>query len=1376
MKKMILAISLIIINGIAGLQLLAQTQPDNFTENPGKEINMPGAMDFIPNEILVKFRDEFQVTPEGLIKQSSASKGVNSLLAGYSIEGAEKIFHSYKQTKNKLTVRTPSGSEMEVPSLHNIFRLVLVNSGERKNLPLDITEVLSELRKLPEVEFAEPNYLYSIGDFSAVSPVIVDAGCNTSDNKNDKDGSKGLLPDDPLFTQQWGIPAIKADEVWLTHTGDTSSVIAIVDTGVEWLHPDLAENIWTNHYDIPGNEKDDDNNGFIDDVRGWDFISNDNNPTDDNSHGTHCAGIAAAEGDNGIGIAGVNWKAKIMPVKVFQSSGWADAANISQGINYASSNGADVISMSFGSYAHSLTMEAALANAYATSVLIAAAGNDGLCIGPGRCPDFRMGQPVFPAAISFVLGVQAPPLPPIGFSNYDQDGAVFSAYEEQYNYELSAPGTAIISCIPGGSYRSYSGTSMAAPYAAGAVSLFKELFPTYSQELLWGTIINTSGDYLDIYQAVQAEPVPVLNVFKFVLSDTISGGDGDWKADAGETIQMEVFVRNTWGVSDSIYVGLEFDEFEDPTTATILQQECYIGSVGSYSSLSNFSDPLEISLNPDLAHGREIRFRLLTWKGKAKEYLTSIPVKVRVEHGTELIGVIDDTLRLTADKFWLVSNSFKLGSNGVLIINPGSTIKIEKTITNYGKIIAVGTSDSLIYIIGPSGINGGSKTFSYTDFSGIQYANIITGGENTYANCSFHDCTIYGVNLVTAFSQGNHHFTNCTFNNFPYGNGRIFDYLTGYSVEYSNFNNIHIGITYWSPSEPFRYCNFSNSSNIPFSNIDIELCNLFTDISYTVPEGTFWDIPLNYWGTTDSLSIALKIQDFWDNSALSLISYSDILNKPDSLAHGCVWKVVVNGFDTQDEFTQLDPLGVGRHKFDVYFNRPMDIAFTPTVSMGVREPFTQISINEDASWSSDSLVYTVYKTLGLTDADGINRIKVTGGKDTEGFDLVPENERFNVNIQSQGSLSTEFMATPGMGKVDLEWSSPDEFVDDLLGYNMYRYTFINDSTTTDTILVNSSMIADTVYTDFNVVPGTRYFYTYKTVRTDFTESSFSNIVAATPYTAEKGDANGDLSVNVSDIISTVSYILMNYPQPFIFEAADMNTDGVINVLDVTSIVHRILNPTKSESGVRATGTAKLIVRNDTLFIWSDVPIAGIQFVMHNVSVNDYSVLKTLDGFERIALQRADSLFFLAYSMTGKTVGPGEIPIIKLNSKSVLINGLILSDSKGASINSVITDIGGPSVISLPSDSFFELDQNYPNPFKSETTIIFRLIKPVDEVSFKVYNASGKIVDEIIFSDPLEGETRFTWRPRTGNGVYLGKMSVRTSGSTLAEKTIKMIIR
>lgn len=1373
MKRMFTAAIFLMAFSTVFVTVSAQ-QSDSFIEGNEDGIKIPDHTNFLSNEIIVKFRDDFTVSPDLLEKGTSSSKGINSFFEHNKIEKAEKLFKSAKPVKNKSFIRTPQGLEMEVPDMHNIYRLVLSESEGAKSGSEGILEIIKELNQYPEVEYAEPNYLYSIGDFTPSSPVIKGEGVTSLPDKKSGSDTKGLTPDDPLFSEQWGIPAINADEVWSTHTGDTNTVIAILDTGVDWLHPDLMENIWANQYEIPDNGKDDDNNGYVDDIRGWDFISNENNPADDNSHGTHCAGIAAATGNNGIGIAGVNWNARIMPVKVFQSSGWADAATISQGINYAASNGADVISMSFGSYAHSLTMEAALANAYATSVLVAAAGNDGLCIGPGRCSDFRTGQPMFPAAISFVLGVQAPPLPPNGFSNFDQDGSVFSAYAEQYNYELSAPGIGIISCIPGGNYRSYSGTSMAAPYAAGAVALYKELYPTHSQELLWGTIINTSSDYLDIYQAVQAEPVPVLNVVKYVISDTISSGDGDWKADAGETVQLEVFVRNTWGVSDSVYVGVEFDEFEDPATATILKQESYIGSVGSYATLSNFSDPLEILLNPDLAHGREIRFRLLTWRGKGKEYLTSVPFRLRVEHGTELMGVIDDTLRLTSDKAWLVVNSLKIGTNGVLIINPGTYLKVEKAITNYGKIIGVGTPDSLIQIVGPEGFVSGYKEFKYADFQGFS-SSIISDGENIFDWCNFHDCSM-PPNWSMVFSRGINSFQNCQFSNLS---ARYIFHWCNLLIEKSNFLGIP-STFFWEyssqPPETIINSNFVDVSTIIKYSTVINSNIITNGLDFIVPDGIYWDLPDNYWGSIDSITISKKITDFWDNSALSLISYSDILFKPDSLAHGCVWKVVVNGSDAQDEFDQLDPLGVGRHKFEVYFNRPMDVAYPPTVSMGVREPYTQIAINEDASWSADSMVFIVYKTLGLTGADGINRIKVTGGKDPEGFDLVPENERFNVNIQSQGSLSTEFMATPGMGKVDLEWSSPDEFVDDLLGYNMYRYTFITDSTTTDTLLINSTMITDTLYTDFDVVPGNSYFYAYKTVRTDFAESSFSNIVAAIPYTADKGDANGDLAVNVSDIIATVSFILLNNPQPFIFDAADMNSDLVINVLDVTGIVNRILNLSKSASKLAAEGTATLYKRNDTVYIKSDVPVAGIQFFIHNVDADGYSVLKILDGFERIALHRGDSLFFLAYSMTGKTVGPGEIPVIKLNSESILIDGLILSNTKGASINSIITGIVTPGVIEDIADSFFELEQNYPNPFTGETTIIFRLIKPVDEVLFAIYDTRGRLVDEILIRHPVEGENRFTWKPETGSGLYLGKMSVRLSSVKSAEKTIKIIVR
>ena len=165
-----------------------------------------------------------------------------------------------------------------------------------------------------------------------------------------------------------------------------------------------------------------------------------------------------------------------MPVTVMQSDGTGDVATIIKGIDYAAANGADVINMSFGGYAYSIAEEQALARAYQTAVLVAAAGNDCMIINPDkRCPVCReWGAPMFPAAFTFVLGVEASNRDGsrASFSNYDDDGPTFSAFGEEklYNYELRAPGTAMTSTFPGGKYKALNGTSMASPLVAGAIS------------------------------------------------------------------------------------------------------------------------------------------------------------------------------------------------------------------------------------------------------------------------------------------------------------------------------------------------------------------------------------------------------------------------------------------------------------------------------------------------------------------------------------------------------------------------------------------------------------------------------------------------------------------------------------------------------------------------------------------------------------------------------------------------------------------------------------------------------------------------------------------------------------------------------------------
>ncbi|MFH1282201.1 MAG: S8 family serine peptidase [bacterium] len=304
-------------------------------------------------------------------------------------------------------------------------------------------------------------------------------------------------PNDPKYSEQWGLEKISAAQAWNVTTGDSGIIIAMIDTGVDYNHVDLRDKIWINEDEIAGNGIDDDGNGYVDDFRGYNFtafLKNDtNNPMDIDGHGTHTAGIAAASTDNNIGIAGVARECKIMAIK-------SDFTTISieRAILYAIDNGADIISMSFGGATEGGIAVEEIAEAYEQGVvLVAAAGNNGRFPGTDGRP-----AKIYPAASQEVIAIAA--------TDLQDQRAYFSNYGDWV--DLAAPGIGIMSTYKNGGYAKLEGTSMSTPFVSGAAGLLLSLNDTLTPEEVRSILkdsavrIDTDKDIgagrLDLYKAV----------------------------------------------------------------------------------------------------------------------------------------------------------------------------------------------------------------------------------------------------------------------------------------------------------------------------------------------------------------------------------------------------------------------------------------------------------------------------------------------------------------------------------------------------------------------------------------------------------------------------------------------------------------------------------------------------------------------------------------------------------------------------------------------------------------------------------------------------------------------------------------------------------
>ena len=314
---------------------------------------------------------------------------------------------------------------------------------------LPVEEAIARYEASPDVEYAQPDFLYT---------------------------ASATTPNDPSYSKLWGLnntgqtggtsdADADAPEAWDVTTGGPDTVVAVIDEGVDVSHPDLRDNIWTNPDEVAGNRIDDDRNGYVDDVNGWDFVHNDASvydAADGDKHGTHVAGTIAAEGNNGIGVAGASWNAKIMPLKFLGPTSGSTSGAV-KAINYALAEGVKISNNSYGGAGADPALLEAIKKADAAGhLVVAAAGND------GANND---------VTASYPANYNVPNVVSVAATDSNDALATFSNYGAT-SVDLAAPGVSILSTLPGNTYGSYSGTSMATPHVAGTAALIKSEYPT----------------------------------------------------------------------------------------------------------------------------------------------------------------------------------------------------------------------------------------------------------------------------------------------------------------------------------------------------------------------------------------------------------------------------------------------------------------------------------------------------------------------------------------------------------------------------------------------------------------------------------------------------------------------------------------------------------------------------------------------------------------------------------------------------------------------------------------------------------------------------------------------------------------------------------
>lgn len=746
-------------------------------------LNLQAAETHESGVVLVKVKPEY--------RSSCTQNGIN--LETFTTMLADRAIAVTKEFSNARPPLARNKNGYATADLSLIYRVALKPGVQE-------LKVLKQLQSVPELEYATLNYYAELAS----------------------------VPNDPMFTQQYHHTNIGSAAGWTLQTGNGTVRIAILDTGSDLDHPDLAANHYTNPNDPP-NGVDDDNNGYTDDTYGWDFIDNDGVPQATvNDHGVHVGGLAAAATNNAIGIAGTGYNCVHVPIRVGEDR--AITAGY-QGIVYAADQGFDIINCSWGSFNSSPFAQDVITYAAINkgALVVAAAGNSGA------------DRAYYPAAYNYVLAV--------GALQQDNQRANFSNYG--YWVDIMAPGLNILSTLNDGDYGSNSGTSMASPIVAGVAGLVKASYPGLTglqiAERIKATATDISqvggnGFYENKIGKGMVNPGGALNgsiTHPAVVYENIEFTDGNDEAfSVGDTISIGGVFTNYLNATDSLTATLTANSL----SISPINMQAELGELATMSSTMNYNNPFTFQINAFAGVNETVVLELEITDGT---YTTKqfTEININVDFLNVLVNNIETTVAGNSSigytqrdgsdglGFRLVgANSQLYESNFMVGFKAGGATGVIDNVRNGQQLdsdfsakqaIQLGTADDTAFFA--SGVfsdfrSGGDSVGIDVSYKALAFDD---DGHENYVILEYALVNISGQVLDSVYGGL---FTD--WDVAPYDQNKAL-YSTENKVVYSQSTNMSsglFGVSSLLPGEPNVYC----FDNVVGGNGGIDLYNSFT--------------------------------------------------------------------------------------------------------------------------------------------------------------------------------------------------------------------------------------------------------------------------------------------------------------------------------------------------------------------------------------------------------------------------------------------------------------------------------------------------------------------------------------------------------------------